>query len=273
MKRPAVRWRRALEVAANPPRHVGLRLLRAGRDGPRVLATTIPKAGTHLLMRVLDALPGFAAYHRGLVPLGDSQTAAAAIATVWRRMPAGTHLTSHLPYSPPVAAAVADAGLHVVLLVRDPRDVAASMARFAMTATHVPEHPVYAGLPDDDARLRLAIAGDPDIGQPPLLADRFDRFLPWVEEGALLLRYEDLVGPQGGGSAWSQHDAVARLGGFLGLELPDDVVALVADRVYSTTTHTFRRGRVGGWRDDFTAAHEALFNRVHGDLLDRLGYR
>jgi len=36
----------------------------------------------------------------------------------------------------------------------------------------------------------------------------------------------------------------------------------IADRAFDTTVHSFRRGRIGGWREHFKAHHVAAFKRV-----------
>ncbi len=35
---------------------------------------------------------------------------------------------------------------------------------------------------------------------------------------------------------------------------------------------TFRKGKIGGWRESFTDEHKHLFKEIAGDLLIRLGY-
>lgn len=233
-----------------------------------MLAITIPKSGTHLLTAILEALPGVTAWRRGVlrVPGGDP----AALRHACRRMPAGTYVATHIGCSAPLRAVVEDLGLQAVLLVRDPRDVAASMVRFAMTAPHVPEHPAFAALPDDGARLRAAIGGHPGTPGPGLLRERYDRYLPWRAHGALLLRYEDLVGPRGGGTVERQHAAIRRLAAHLDLPATDAQISAAA--AYSTATPTFRRGQIGGWRQDFDEAHIALAHDVLGDVIADLGY-
>jgi hypothetical protein len=37
-------------------------------------------------------------------------------------------------------------------------------------------------------------------------------------------------------------------------------------------SRTFRSGKTGGWREQFTEEHKALFKDIAGDLLVRLGY-
>ena len=65
-------------------------------------------------------------------------------------------------------------------------------------------------------RLRLSIVGDPERNIASI-AERLDRYAGWLTSGALVVRFEDLVGPDGGGEAESQREAVARLYDYVGL--------------------------------------------------------
>jgi hypothetical protein len=55
----------------------------------------------------------------------------------------------------------------------------------------------------------------------------------------LKLRFEDLVGPEGGGTTTAQHEAIARPAEFLNLSV--DISAVASG--LNGGTRTFRRGR------------------------------
>jgi hypothetical protein len=58
-----------------------------------------------------------------------------------------------------------------------------------------------------------------------------------------------------------------------GLELDEDrVVQAARANIDPAKSRTFRSGRVGGWRESFTARHRSAMKEVAGDLLVRLGY-
>ena len=87
-----------------------------------------------------------------------------------------------------------------------------------------------------------------------------------------MVRFEDLVGPGGGGSEEAQRLAVERVAAHLGVEVGEGTTRAVEEDLFGVG-RTFRRGRIGGWREEFTAEHErALAEGALGPLLAELGY-
>jgi hypothetical protein len=84
----------------------------------------------------------------------------------------------------------------------------------------------------------------------------------------LKLRFEDLVGPEGGGTTTAQCEAIARLAEFLNLSID---ISAVASGLHGGT-RTFRRGRRGGWEELFSQQTRRTFEREHGDMLAMYGY-
>lgn len=83
-------------------------------------------------------------------------------------------------------------------------------------------------------------------------------------------RYEDLIGPRGGGSRERQVQAVTAVLDHLGSSARADQVA---DRLYNHGSWSFHRGQTGDWRDAFTSRTLRLFYEVHGDIVEQYGYR
>ena len=46
----------------------------------------------------------------------------------------------------------------------------------------------------------------------------------------------------------------------------------VADRVNNPDAWSFHQGRIGGWRERFTARNQARFTEQFGDILEQYGY-
>lgn len=238
-----------------------------------MLAISVPKAGTHLLERCLEAFPDLSSFHRGvrflrIARYGPAEAAEHGLGP----MGGGMFASTHVGWSSELEDALAEMGFRTLLLIRDPRDVMVSFAMFALTWKRHPQHRLFASLPGDDARIRTAIAGCRELGEPPRVIERFARTLPWAEHGARLVRFENLVGPNGGGSEAAQLAEIAGIAAHLGIELTPAAARTVARNTFDPAAATFRRGHVGDWRHHFTAEHAALFERVAGSLLSDLGY-
>lgn len=66
-------------------------------------------------------------------------------------------------------------------------------------------------------------------------------------------------------------DHAVQCGLFLNCPLPE-AIQKIEVRFNPQRSPTFRKGKVGGWRESFTDKHKQLFKEVSGDLLLRLGY-
>ena len=106
----------------------------------------------------------------------------------------------------------------------------------------------------------------------PCQADDFKRML-WLLHHPRVCKvsFEELVGPEGGGSADSQRRAAARLTDFLGVcdYSAEDAVT----QIFNPDAFSFFRGKMGSWREAFTAEHRHLAEIRFGEVLDLYGYR
>lgn len=257
--------------------------LRSAGNGPKVLANSIPKAGTHLLMSLLDAVPGmrFAGTHLAFTgadrPGGSNEQSLRELQAMVGRLRPAHYMTGHIRHQPDIVEVLSAAGCRTILSIRDPRAIALSAANYLLSNERHPLHSrVRRDYPELDDRLRAVTAGIPPTDDGPgipALAQRLDRYLPWLDEpGVCVVRYEDLAGVRGGGSEDRQRTAVAGILGFLGLPADDDMVTRVAASVYSTRSATFRRGQIDGWREELAPQHSALINESCERQLHRLGY-
>lgn len=103
-----------------------------------------------------------------------------------------------------------------------------------------------------------------------LARDEFEKCL-WMlhHPDVCKVRYEDLIGPDGGGSAERQRETVERVLSHVGASIPADTVC---KQLYNTAAWSFHRGRVGAWKEAFSSANLRQFYAVYGDLLEQYGY-
>ncbi|MBY0529288.1 MAG: sulfotransferase domain-containing protein [Rhabdochlamydiaceae bacterium] len=86
-----------------------------------------------------------------------------------------------------------------------------------------------------------------------------------------ICRYEDLVGPKGGGDLNRQIETMIMLADHVRSPLSQEKITELLDQLYGAG-HTFRKGQVGRWRTAFKRSHVELFKQVLGDELIQLGY-
>ena len=263
----------------------------------RVVANSIPKSGTHLLDRLLVLL-GFEQVEGGIRPnlvegrfrpvrrllrgRGEKVTVGVVspreISRRWlagrlSRVPEGGFINAHCVYTPELAELFREEGMRMVCILRDPRDVAVSQMHYIKQREQHFAHEGYMALPSDRERLLVSIqGGELDGREIEPLGERYGQFLKWGREGgAEMVRFEDLVGPLGGGSEEAQRLAVERVATHLGIPVDERTMRSVKEGLFGVG-RTFRRGQVGGWREEFTAEHERALEDSVGPLLAELGY-
>lgn len=243
----------------------------AGRlRGPRVLLNSIPKSGTHLLERALEHFPWMRHDVRRTVV--DWHELSPHSRRRLARLGRGQFALAHLPWLEGLPELLERRQIRTVFMVRDPRDVLLSFCNYVteINLTH-PAHTHFAALPDHAARLSEAMRGVKGLVAP--IEQLLERFEPWLSApGVAVVRFEELVGPQGGGNPERQLAAIGRIAEFLGIELSEADVRAVADAAYSTRSSTFRSGRTGQWRQHFRPDQVAELKQRAGELLVRYGY-
>ena len=118
------------------------------------------------------------------------------------------------------------------------------------------------------------IRGDQAYGLGTLVSS-MQTYAGWLDDpDCLIVKFEDLVGSQGGGSDERQTAAVASIAQHVGLALDDADVQAVAGQVFNRGAQTFRKGAIGDWRNHFSAEHITAFEETGGqELLQTYGYR
>ncbi|MDQ3623841.1 MAG: hypothetical protein M3463_15355 [Verrucomicrobiota bacterium] len=261
----------------------------------RVLFITVPKAGKNLLFSFFRAwgLPRFdpprdaalqASYASALCDQKGLGT--------WALPPPSDHGAPHLPvledfvrvlaaepepyvtsghfgYVQAFHGQLRAAGIHLVFLYRDPRDILLSMANYLLQRGQ-PEHLVSSlGGLDREALMERFLEGDSQLlAFEPYL----ETFAGWRDaEGVLPLRFEELLGPGGGGSLALQKAACTRLVEFLGESGQADRLQAAIAAVYNPRAGTFFRAEIGGFGHLPENCRQTVQTRL-APLLERWGY-
>src|SRR5918997_4321464 len=201
---------------------------------PRVLATSLPKAGTHLLTGVLDKLPRMmaAGIHRSLTdflrdgagdlpPRLDAERLRRTLSAVHN----GQFMSAHFPADEALRKLLGELGFATVYIVRDPRDVVVSHSGYVTRTTRHHLHGRYRSMRSDGDRLLASITGLPASAAGPSLesiGSRLRSFAGWLHDPrTYVCRFEGLIGPRGDGSRENQLREIAGLARHVGRELSE----------------------------------------------------
>lgn len=224
---------------------------------------SIPKAGTHLVYELVQAL----GYAPGVelpdsprpktwycVEYSNSHTVARDffVDTV-RRAPFGNR------YHPAVKSPV-------IFAYRHPLDILVSEAHYY----HRDGKTSFSGYFDKlefEERVELLMNDEWLLGS---LRQRVGGFLPWLKlPNVIPASFEELIGDAGGGSIAAQHDLIWSI--LLKLQV-DGSVSDLADKVFNKNSDTFREGKIGAWRAQLTSKLISQLKENCGDVISAYGY-
>ena len=240
-----------------------------------VFVQSVPKAGTHVVFECLKAfgyaqpfsldLPEFVGPFRDGTFYNLQHMPMQCLSVEYRTFPRFIEAISRSV---------------VIFILRDPRDVAVSLAYYL--AAHPNFHittALFRGMPVSE-RISRVLSGDYPVpihlnrhlNFDGTISDLFALFLPWWRNSlpnVWRLRYEDLIGERGGRSAERQLQTIWGL--QLALHVPGRPQEY-CDRIFSQNALTFRRGQIGDHLLEFTKEHHLTFEQLAGGLLATTGY-
>lgn len=260
----------------------------------RIIAITIPKSGTHLLSKALNEM-GFRKIfnvNRFLgqdaqslddnLSMGVDSPVAKSYSDVKQTMSGlayPCYCIGHLPYSQAATTLLNELNFKKIVLVRDPRDVVISYYHYVTGPdTSSPVKQYYMNLENQDAQIMACITGvttaqTENDGFLLDVATRVASVAKWSHEPqALLIRFEDMVGEQGGGDQIRQERTLNQLAQHLESNLSPLEISQIANRIFDRSSPTFRQGQIGAWRKYFKPQHIEVFKALTGSQLLELGY-
>ncbi len=161
-----------------------------------------------------------------------------------------------------------------VLLIRDPRDAVISFMHWLPKEKHwgpwTPQEFIddFNSLSQEERLTRSILFPDKYLGIPLFCREA----LEWMKDpNVFILRFEDIVGPQGGGSRATQEKTIQALSEHIGVHLSQERIAFIADNLFGGS-FTFREGKIGTWSKYFNEAHKKLFKSTMGYALIKMGF-
>lgn len=244
---------------------------------------TIPKSGSHLLIKTLFFMTGYSP---------QWHTKPLQIETLYQQKQfpythfcLSTKLLDFYAYTP----------VKKIVAIRDLRDVCISI----VYQIHKGEWPEF--VHDEkkkhtfrklsfDEQLMFVIQQEYELKKPrPILQLGIrkvaEQVASYVKDPSILIcRYEDLVGAQGGGSDEAQRALLAKIASHLEISLLSQEVDALAASLYGNANNpfgqgnfgnyisTFRDGKIGSWKTVFKENHKKVFKERMGKALIALGY-
>lgn len=255
---------------------------------PPILVTSFPKSGTHLITKFLHPLarpcqrfirfiPEPPYYIRRVFATHQENSWSAD----WRPteevledvsiMYEGEYAGGHWAYMKEVADYFNGRNVGLIFLYRDFRDIVVSTAYHVagyknmvdMPLYH-PGHDDYMELPTHEDRMRAIILGH---GRWPSLIEKWEQWAGWLdEEWVLPMTYAKIrLEPKE-----AAIEILRYLNNRMDYPYTESMVNAMVENANNESSITFRKGKVGGWKDEFGPSLTALAERELGPWMDRL---
>ena len=239
-------------------------------DMPKILINSVPKSGTNLLLQIIQGIPGLRRVEEpALLQLKNGQ-----------------FVTGHLAYSKELSNKLKSDSIKQVFIYRDLRDVTVSLRHFINNK--IPEHPLFTvfknRLVTKEQQLDALISGIDFIGDEkkntwgldcyPGIYVELQRTYQWINDPSVCsMRYEDLMGTEK-----SREEILTKIIDYLWEDSTnmkiekDQLLSSMKQNIQPEKSWTFRKGKIGSWKEEFNEEHKEAFKRIAGDLLIQLGY-
>jgi hypothetical protein len=186
-------------------------------------------------------------------------------------MPEGTVCSHHFGFHEELYDILRGEAIPIVFLYRDPRDCLFSMANYVLYKGMPPHFAAKMGRLPTEEVLSLLLKGDRELVS---FASYLDCFRGWFEaDGVLKLRFEDIIGPKGGGQTTAQIEHLSILADHIGWKGPAHQLARATLNSFNSQAGTFFKGQIGGWKEAFSTSVSCLFEKQAGHLLQTWGYQ
>lgn len=237
----------------------------------KIVLLTVPKAGTHLVAKALELMTG-----RNVEWIAASVLADPVINPNKRLNPHDRTIMMHHLFSSFDFIRHDKSGKYVkIIQIRDPRDLLLSQIGWLANCSwcwYAPrDYNKEFNRLSFDQKLTTTITFPEGNG---FYSMRYflHKALEWIEEpDVLVLRFEDLIGPDGGGTREAQEKAIRDLAAHIGYTLDQYDVDRIALSLFGNTP-TFKKGLIGEWKKKYSLEHIDLFKEWLGEELIQLGY-
>lgn len=203
----------------------------------------------------------------------------------------GYYHYGHCGYTPEISHTLDYAGLAMVFIYRDLRDVAVSQTHHILDDMEGAKHldrAAYRRLGGFNEALSAVITGlqvdDSEYGPVyyPGVVERWELYAPWLDqEWVCSVCYRDARQRPEDTAQRIVEYGMGRLAQCMEVapaKIDDEtmrrvVTAMVASGQDTSKSPTFRKGAVGGWRDVFTPEHVRLFKEADtGNWIEQLNF-
>jgi len=265
--------------------------------GEKVFINSLPKSGTNLLAKLLD-LTGYKqkySFASGLFLRKDIRSQVRALLYLKNsggikigidspvhvkenfvrnkliNLNNGEYLTGHLPYDSRFLKFLEEYNIKLIMMIRDPRAVIYSDYIYIKNSNWHPFHKKFRNLSEEQG-INLLLNGTND-GKIKFLSmkEKLNNIKNYLSESSILqVKFEDIIGPKGGGDQNAMYNTIEKILKYLTIDL--QYKEIVAKQLFGPGRHTFRKGHIEDWKHNLNGETINLMNNSLSKELSFLNY-
>lgn len=189
---------------------------------------------------------------------------------------------THVPYFQELEAALLSVNCKWIFFIRDPRDALVSLVfylenfrgnvrDFMFIDSQIYDHLSF------DEKLDAVMTGSCCTNYLEVF---YKPLMKWVQSSyGLTIKFEDLVGPDGGGTKEKQEDAIKKMAHYLNVKLSEEEIQAIATYIFvkqepqKALGLVYQRSQIGSWKMFFNESNKQLFEKIFSEEeLAEIGY-
>ena len=181
----------------------------------------------------------------------------------------GSYANIHVPFSEDFDQLVNELSLRHIVVIRDPRAVVVSGLYYILKNDKHPAHDDFKAVDKREGLSRLINDYQSETFSMLSLKERCQTVEAWRSRNSHFVRFEDLIGPRGGGDEARMVEAIEGIARVLDYDQYD--MGQIKEELFGIRG-TFRKGKIDSWKEDLSDAEiEGLQNAIE-EVLDMWGY-
>jgi hypothetical protein len=273
----------------------------------KIIANSLPKSGTHLLVRLLELL-SFSEMDRGLTGAMIRPTQR----NPWKRflvnkkrcsiveencfqidlddlnnkikgkyldqyleyIKQDSFVTAHVPFSESLKHYLLLKDIKILYISRDPRSVWLSYYNHQLRDPKYPFHDFVKTHSFEESMIHI-LSGTVSAKGVKLasLNERIKNSYQWAKQkGVCAVTFESLIGAKGGGSSIEQEDALKKILNYLEVSVDTARMNEICEKIFYTKSETFNKGQIDTWKKVINKDLLRKFDQECGMYLEDLGY-
>ena len=242
------------------------------KTGPKVVLNSLPKSGTHLLESLFFELPLMR--HCGSKTLRiETQNPIKPKLRLISNLKKGQFLLSHMQFHNSIMKTASENNIKIIHLIRDPRAVLISHLNYIenMDITQN-SHKFINQYNNRFDKLKAMMEGEKGVLEP--FPEVLNKFQSWMNQPEVLcVKFEHLIGPNGGGDKQSQIESVRKICDFMSIEMEEDELENISKNIYSVKSSTFNKGKIGNWKSVLGKDEKQWLNDVIEIQINNYEYK